>query len=192
MMEESKGIESIAFLIGLTLIIVGIAVIADTWSFTQGTIDDFASEERYFDNYITQEFDCNEGDKIKGEVKSEKLSKDENDNVKYPFNIYILNEKNFEKFPQKEGLEYAYVKENINEVDFEVKVFEEGIWYVVIDNAKVEEGAKEGDLDLAVEYYVKKDSNFKYFPIILGVVIVGIGVYLKYFYQPYDDYEEYD
>lgn len=44
-MEKIKGFESIAFLIGLTLIIVGLAVIVDTWSYTQGNIDDFSIAE---------------------------------------------------------------------------------------------------------------------------------------------------
>lgn len=191
-MEKIKGFESIAFLIGLTLIIVGLAVIVDTWSYTQGNIDDFSIAEEnnaFVDNKITQEFDCSKGDKITGEIKSLKIKSEDEDEKKYPFNIYILDKENFEKYPQREGLEYAFVKENVEEIEFDEEIPKEGKWYVVIDNTEVITGAKEGEIDLSVEYYVKRESNYRYLPIIIGVVFVGIAVYLKFFSDNYDEYE---
>lgn len=181
-MEKIKAIDSIAFLIGLTLIIVGIAVISDTWSFTQGKVDDYSSEDGFVDDYIVQEFDCNKGDKIKGEIKSDKVKNEGNEERNYPFDIYIINQENFEKFREEEGLEYGLVRKNIEKIKIDFKVPKSGKWYVIIDNTEIVEGAKEGDLDLVVEYYIKRDTNYKYVPIIIGGILVGLAVYIKFFY----------
>lgn len=77
----------------------------------------------------------------------------------------------------------------MEEIEFDEEIPKEGKWYVVIDNTEVITGAKEGEIDLSVEYYVKRESNYRYLPIIIGVVFVGIAVYLKFFSDNYDEYE---